>query len=174
MLDVSVAYNRYKFLGYEFLTWIWYTMEEDREKLHTIDPELVSLDIGNKIILENCINDAVESITIKGDEADLKEGFLALRKGAVVTEIHLSYKSGDHQWLFTIKGESLNISNLKTPETGPVEKKEDLDAAVLEKVFLYEKVVVLIDNIYKHFIHLRVSGQWDRTVVPKIKKWVAA
>ena len=94
MLDVSVAYNRYKFLGYEFLTWLWFTMETDREKLTKIDPELVSLDIGNKIVLENRINDAVESITIKGDDADLKEGFLALKKGTVVTEIHLSYKSG--------------------------------------------------------------------------------
>ena len=29
MLDLAVAYNRYRFLGDEFLTWLWYTIEND-------------------------------------------------------------------------------------------------------------------------------------------------
>ena len=27
MLDIATAYNRYRFLGYEFLTWLWFAME---------------------------------------------------------------------------------------------------------------------------------------------------
>lgn len=30
MLDVSVSYDRYKFLGYEFLTWLWFLIEKDQ------------------------------------------------------------------------------------------------------------------------------------------------
>jgi hypothetical protein len=33
MLDVSVSYNRYKFLGHEFLTWLWFLMEKNRSFL---------------------------------------------------------------------------------------------------------------------------------------------
>ena len=29
MLDIAVAYNRYKFLGNEFLTWLWFMIETD-------------------------------------------------------------------------------------------------------------------------------------------------
>jgi hypothetical protein len=174
MLDVAVSYNRFKFLGCEFLTWIWFIMENQEDILKKTDKELVSLDIGNRIVLENNRNNTIESITIKGDEAGLEEGVLSLKKGAVVTELNLIYKAGNHEWHFNIKGESLNISGLKTPETGKVEKKEDIEGAVLEKVFLCEKVLVLVNNLYKQFINLRVTNKWNKDVVPLMQKWIAS
>jgi hypothetical protein len=174
MLDVAVSYNRFKFLGCEFLTWIWFIMENQEDILKKTDKELVSLDIGNRIVLENNRNNTIESITIKGDEAGLEEGVLSLKKGAVVTELNLIYKAGNHEWHFNIKGESLNISGLKTPEIGKVEKKEDIEGAVLEKVFLCEKVLVLVNNLYKQFINLRVTNKWNKDVVPRIQKWIAS
>ncbi|MDM8524905.1 hypothetical protein QUF80_16165 [Desulfococcaceae bacterium HSG8] len=172
MLDIAVSYNRYKFLGYEFLTWLWFLTDKDREQLNKWDQELTSLDIGNRIVLENRLNDAVETLTIKGDDAGLEEGILALRKGSVVTELNLLYKSGDHEWRFTIKGESFNISNLKTPETGGIESKDDIEGAVLEKIYLHEKIATFIDNVFKHFIQLRISEDWDKQVVPLLRKWI--
>jgi hypothetical protein len=172
MIDVAVAYNRYKFLGYEFLTWLWFAIEKDQKQLRISDPDLKSLEIGNRVVLENRRNDALETITIKGDEAGLEEGILALRKGAVVTEINLAYKAGDQQWRFTIKGENLSIAGLKPPDTGAVEKKEDIEGVVLEKAYLYEKVFQFTDNLYQRFIRLRVSNDWNGEVVPRVKAWI--
>lgn len=174
MLDVAVSYNRFKFLGYEFLTWIWFIMENQQDILKKSDKDLLSLDIGNRIVLENNRNNTIESITIKGDEAGLEEGILSLQKGAVVTELNLIYKAGNHEWHFNIKGESLNLSGVKTPETGKVEKKEDIEGAVLEKVFLCEKVFILVNNLYKQFINLRVTNKWNKDVVPRIQKWISS
>ena len=172
MLDISFAYSRYKFLGNEFLTWLWFIVENDRERLNKIEKDLVYLNIGNRIVLENKINDAVETITILGDDAGLEEGIISLGKGAVVTEINLLYKSGDNEWRFTIKGESMNISNLKIPETAIVESSEEIEGMVLEKAYLYEKATELIDNLFNEFIKLRVSGKWSESVVPEIRKWI--
>lgn len=172
MLDISFAYSRYKFLGNEFLTWLWFITENDRERLKKIEKDLVYLNIGNRIVLENKINDAVETITILGDDAGLEEGILSLGKGAVVTEINLLYKSGDNEWRFTIKGESMNISNLKIPETAVVESSEDVEGMALEKAYLYEKVTKLINNLFNEFIKLRVSGKWSESIVPQIRKWI--
>ena len=174
MLDVAVAYNRFKFLGDEFLTWLWFIIENDPGALKDLSPELSSLEIGNRIVLENRRHQAVESITIKGDEANLEEGVLALRKGAFVTELNLCFKSGDQEWRFTIKGESLNLSSFKTPFSGPIETAEDVEGAVLEKVYLYDKAIQLVDNLFKHFIKIRVSDRWQNTVVPLIRKWISA
>jgi len=171
MLDISFAYSRYKFLGNEFLTWLWFIVENDSERLKKIEKDLVYLNIGNRIVLENKINDAVETITILGDDAGLEEGIISLGKGAVVTEINLLYKSGDNEWRFTIKGESMNISNLKIPETAIVESSEEIEGMVLEKAYLYEKATELIDNLFNEFIKLRVSGKWTESVVPQIRKW---
>jgi len=174
MLDVAVSYNRYKFLGHEFLTWLWFVLEKRPETLQAADPEMVSLDIGSRMVLEKKRNKTIETITIKGDRVSLEEGLLALKKGAVVTELHLIYKSGEHEWCFNLKGESLNFSNLRTPKIGAVEKKEDLEGAILEKIYLYEKVFDLIDHLYRSFVQLRLSDRWEKDTLSAIRKWMAA
>jgi hypothetical protein len=174
MLDIAFAYNRFKFVGDEFLTWLWFMIENDPGYLKGISPGLSSLETGNRIVIENRQHQAVERITIKGDDANLEEGILALRKGAVVTEINLGFKSGDQEWRFTIKGESLNISGFKTPFAGPIETAEDVEGAVLEKVYLYEQAIQLVDNLFKNYLKTRVSSQWQTKVVPKINKWIRA
>ncbi|MDD2389777.1 MAG: hypothetical protein PHP23_08605 [Desulfobacterales bacterium] len=173
MLDLSVSYNRYKFLGCEFLTWLWFVIEKEQERFLNKDGKSASLAIGNRIVLEKRIDDDThESVTIKGDDAGLEEGVLALKKGAVVTQINLVYTEGDFQWKFALTGESLNVTGLKPPETAIVEIKDDIEGAVLEKVFLYGKVVELIDRLYQQFIQLRVSDQWDNQLVPQLKQWI--
>lgn len=172
MLDVAVSYNRYKFLGYEYLTWLWFAIEKNQDEITKLEQEPVSLEIGNRIVLVNKHKDTVESITIKGDNAGLEEGILALKKGAVVTELNLSCKTGDQEWRFTVKAESLHMAGLKCPQTGSVESQEDLEGAVLEKVYLYEKAFQLTDNLFKQFITLRVSEDWDKRVVPLIRQWM--
>ena len=174
MLDVAVAYNRFKFLGDEFLTWLWFVIENDPKLLKTLSSDPLSLEIGNRMVLENRHREAVESITIKGDDANLEEGLLALRKGAVVTELNLCLTSGDQEWRFTVKGESLNISGFKTPVTGPVETDEDLEGAVLEKAYLYEQAIQILEKLFKNFIKVRVSARWQNSVVPRIRKWMTA
>ena len=172
MLDIAVSYNRYKFIGFEFLTWLWFVMENHPEVLEEADRDLVSLDIGNRLVLEKTRSKANESITIKGDQAGFEEGVLALKKGAVVTELNLAYKADGHEWRFSLKGESLNVSGLKTPPTAPVEKAEDIEGAVLEKMFLYEKVFDLISHLYSAFIRQRVSNRWAGEVLPRMKSWI--
>jgi len=174
MLDTAVAYNRYKFLGNEFLTWLWFLIETDQNLLRRYNPDLVSLNIGSRLVLENTRNNAKETITIKGEDANLEEGLLALKKGAVVIEIHLSYKAGAQHWQFSLKGESLNISNLKLPETGPVETPENLEGAVVAKTYLIEKIIGLVNNLFSHFVKLRVSDEWHNQTVSRMRKWASS
>ena len=46
MLDIAVAYNRYAFLGYEFLTWLWFVVEKEPGLPATVEPEITALDSG--------------------------------------------------------------------------------------------------------------------------------
>ena len=108
MLDIAVSYNRYKFIGYEFLTWLWFTIEKNSQH--------INITIGNRIVLENRSQSSLEKITITGDDAGLEEGILSLRKGALVTELNLIYQEDDNKWQFSLKGESLSISGFKLPD----------------------------------------------------------
>jgi len=170
MLDISISYNKFKFLGYEFMTWLWFAIEEG--KLINTDKKPILLEIGNRIVFENSLNNTIETIIIKGDEAGLEEGILALKKGAVVTELNLVYKENEQKWQFTLKGENLNIAGIKTPDTGNIEKQEDIEGVILEKVYLYNKVVEIIDTLFKKFIKIRLSNKWNDETVPLIRNWI--
>ena len=173
MLDIAIAYNRYKFLGNDFLTWLWFIIETGPKQLRQLDANLESITVGNRMVLENTRNNAKETITIKGNNAGMEEGRLAIKKGAVVAEIHLSYKTGAQHFEFNLKGESLNISSLKLPQTGPVETPEDLEGVVLEKIYLIEKVDGLVNRLFSRFVHLRLSKTWDNQTAAQIRKWAA-
>jgi hypothetical protein len=124
------------------------------------------------MVLENSRSEGLETITIKGDDAGLEEGLLALKKGALVTEMNLLYRSGDNTWQFNLKGESLNISSFKTPETAGNETKEDIEGAVLEKIFLYEKAVRFVESAFRYFVRLRISENWDNKIINQMKLWI--
>ena len=160
MLDVAVAYNRYKFIGEEFLTWLWYVIEKNQMLLK------------NWIVFENRRKESAERITIKGEGAGLEEGVLALKNGALVTELNIVYRSAELKWQFTLKGESLNISGLNTPQTDSPESDEDLEGYVLEKLFLYDKCLKFFNNLFSHFIKLRISNDWQKKEIGTIRKWI--
>ena len=49
MLDVAVAYSRYKFIGEEFLTWLWFTIDKNQTLFKNFDPDFVALEVGNRV-----------------------------------------------------------------------------------------------------------------------------
>jgi len=173
MLDVAVAYNRFKFLGDEFLTWLWFVIEQDPSVLRNADPDLMSFEIGNRIVLEKKHKKAFERITIKGEDAGLEEAKVALKNGALVAELNLIYRSAQQKWQFTLKGESLNLSSLKTPKIAPPENPDDVEANVLEKILLYDKILQFLEKLYKTFIKLRTSNRWQSHEISLIKKWLS-
>jgi hypothetical protein len=172
MLDLAVAYNRYRFLGDEFLTWLWFLIETDQNSFRTIDPDCTALEIGSRIVLENREKKSIERITIKGDDAGLEEGRLALKKGALLAELSLVFKTGENQWQFSIKGESLSLTNFKIPGPALPPSSEEMEEFVLNRYQNYNKINKFIELVYVKFINLRVSNKWSAKMVPNIKKWI--
>jgi hypothetical protein len=172
MLDLSTAYNRYRFLGDEFLTWTWYLVETKPDVFRSADPDCTTLEIGNRVVLENRRSKSVERISIRGDEAGLEEGKLALKKGALVTELSLVFKTGEHQWSFSIKGESLNVSSLKTPGPSQPQSQEEMEIFLIDRAGQLNKILLFVQNLYKIFIQARVANSWASKEVPSISKWV--
>ncbi len=172
MLDVAVAYNRYKFLGEEFLTWLWYVIEKDQNLFKNFDQAFVALEVGNRIVFENRRKESAERITIKGEGAGLEEGVLALNNGAMVTELNMVYRTAELKWQFTLKGESLNVSSLNIPPSNAPESDEDLEGYILEKLFLYDKVLDFLKKLYTHFVKLRISNDWKKNEIGNIRKWI--
>jgi hypothetical protein len=172
MLDVSVSYERYRFLGPEFLTWLWWVCEDDRVGLGVADRQGLALSMGNRIVIHKSGEGDAEEVRVRGETADFREAMLALRKGGLVTELHLECSRGDRAWRFTLKGENLAMIGLRTPPLAPPEEADEIEGAVLEKMALCEEVVDFVETLFQRFIRLRISEAWRREVLPKIHAWV--
>ncbi len=174
MLDIATAYNKYKFLGNDFLTWIWFLIETSKDISSILDmKDKVSLEVGNSIVLENRLKDnSKEKISIKGDQAGLEEGTTALKKGAFVTQINLICRINEDEYRFTIKGESLNVTGLKTPKTDLSKNQDEIEGLVLEKAGLCFKIFEVIDTLFLKYIKQRSSDEWKSQGLQEIKKWI--
>jgi len=176
MLDIATAYNKYKFLGNDFLTWIWFLIETNQNISSVLTSnDAVTLEVGNSIVLENKLGDkSKEKISIKGDQAGLEEGTTALKKGAFVTQINLICKINKDEYKFTIKGESLNITGLKTPKTDLSKNKEKIEGLVLEKTFFCFKIFKVIDTLFLKYLEQRTADEWNVKGLQDIKNWIGS
>jgi hypothetical protein len=172
MLDTATAYNRFKFIGHEFLTWLWYLIEKNDAVLNHSDLPAMTLALGQRMVLENPRENHAETITIKGGYSNFETGFLPLKQGALVTEISLEAKSIETTWEFNLKGESLAVANMRISSLGPIENDEEIEAAVLEKVYLLEQIHTYIDILFEKFLNLRVSNQWRQEFIPQVQQWL--
>ncbi len=176
MLDIATAYNKYEFLGNDFLTWIWFLIENDHNISSLLDSkDEVTLEVGNSIVLENKLGDkSKEKITIKGDQAGLEEGTTALKKGAFVTQINLICKINEDEYKFTIKGDSFNITGLKTPKTDLSHNEDEIEGLVLEKASFCFKIFEIIDTLFLKYIEQRTSDDWNHKGLQEIKTWIGS
>ena len=174
MLDIATAYNKYKFLGNDYLTWIWFLIENNHNISSIINSkDIITLEVGNSIVLENKLGDkSKEKITIKGDQAGLEEGTTALKKGAFVTQINLICKINEDEYKFTIKGESFNITGLKTPRTQILKNEDEIEGLVLEKAFLGFNIFKVIDTLFLKYIEQRTSDEWNHKGLQDLKNWI--
>lgn len=185
MPPVSEAFKNYQFLGNEFLTWLLFCIENQPHTIEDPTGSPVSLMVHNKIVLKKATGKTVR-ITIEKDSAEeAEEGMLALKGGAVVTELSLLMYKGEVEWTFSIKGDSFQINSLKPsvemPEAMHVEhnpeeigdkQRCDFEASVLDKTYLYVQAIDVIDGLFKKYVLLRLSGDWEGKTVPAMKKWI--
>ncbi len=172
MLDISAGYIKYQFLGGEFLTWLWFLIENPLKSAPLWADQVPQLILGDRMVLENRSVENFETVTIKGDHAGLEEGYLALKKGAHVAEMNIICRLEDQSWRFTIKGENLSLTNFKTPLTGKISNSEEVEGALLEKAYLYETAFQWIDTLFDAFLKARLSNVWTTQWVADIRNWI--
>ena len=72
---------------------------------------------------------------------------------------------------FTFKVEDFTLGSLKTPKVEKPEEDDDPDAMLLEKIYLMEVCLGLLDSLYARFLQLRLSPQWQQEVAD-MRQWM--
>ncbi|TNF30917.1 MAG: hypothetical protein EP329_13080 [Deltaproteobacteria bacterium] len=166
-MDLINRINYTRFLGREFLTWLWYRSDLN-EGMFDIPTGPVEVWFDAKLTLE-AQGDLKEQNVVKAEnptEAD--EARAALLTGKLVAEARLRIIRDQKQWTLNVKGDTLALSGVKIPA---LLSRED-DEQLFERFYLMEELEDLFADLYEQFIRTRLDDETWAPEVQAIRAWV--
>jgi hypothetical protein len=161
-------------LGQEFLTWLWFrsavngTFGDASGRPFTVSME-------QRIVVQGGEGEYLETASVSGVDSELREARMGLTVGKKVTRALLRLQRQPEEWLLTVKAADFSLSSLKTPkiETGGA-KDADPDALFLEKMYLIESCLELVDVLYREFLRIRLDAGADGWTqeVGRLREWM--
>jgi hypothetical protein len=166
-MDIINRINSTRYLGREFLTWLWFRSSRQSGIFEMTDGPL-EVWFDAKLTLE-AGGDIKESNVVKAENpTETSEAHAALLTGKLVSDARLRLVSGQKQWTVSIKGDTMALSGIKIPA---LLSRED-DDQLYERFMLIEEVEDTIAGLYQQFMGLRLDDDAWRPEVQAIRAWV--
>ncbi|AEB10383.1 hypothetical protein [Desulfobacca acetoxidans] len=173
MRDLVELLFAYRFLGREFLTWLWFRSEAETDGLMRLpETEPVSLAVGDKMMLETSDGEYRETLVLQGSRSEHQEARLGLRQGKLPEEMHLKLTRGRDEWQLTLKATTLEIKGLKSQNTSVQGDDEDQEAFFFDQMYQVEEVSHIMDGLFQEFLQVRLSPAWEQEEMPRIQDWL--
>ena len=168
-MDLVDRIETTRFLGNEFLLWLWFAEDVTGGKHEAGDSGVVEVSLETQLKLTDPLS-ARESISMRGDDPfGSAEADQALRSGKLPAKVLLRLKQGETEWLATLTGPSLALSGIKLPAL----LNEAADEPLFERMRLLEQLDELIHELYRQFLAVRLSASWASELLPALRQWVA-
>jgi DNA recombination-dependent growth factor C len=161
-----------RFLGHEFLTWLWFFIETSAGIVQYAEDKLAEPALGERMVL-TLPSEGKEKVVCTTQAYALHEARTALQQGKMVHEMQIAFKAGDNDYQLTLDSMLFAVKGLKTPKQLAGSDEEDPDGRFLEKMFFLEEVAAILNTLYKQFLDLRLSSEWESTTLPQLKQWIA-
>lgn len=163
-----------RFLGQEFLTWLWFKSDMAGGAVTTAMGD-IGFVFEKHMLLEMGEGESHEKVICQGLQAELKEARTGLRMGKKLEQARIHMVQGEYEWHMTLKASLLDFRSMKTPKTMAGSEEGDDEVAIegrlLDKIGLLETAYRIIDELLMQFITLRISNEWP-TELAQIQKWV--
>lgn len=161
-----------EFLGREFLLWLWFRTETDRGIFDLREQGKAEVWFDGRIILQSESDRGVDTITCTGEAAYMREARVALSEDKEITRAAVKLALGEDEFSFVLDSTWMNFSTFKAPRVMQ-DRETDPEGLFYEKIFLIEKAVSAMDEIFAAFIELRTGSDWSDTEGPALMKWVS-
>ena len=175
-MDLVDLITEKRFLGQEFLTWLWYKSEERGSTIFLPSSgEDIQLVFEKHILLEYGEGETTEKVICQGLQAELREARTGLAMGKKLEQARLQLVRGEYEWHLSLKGSLLEFKNVKPPKTmAASEESNDPDATegrIIDRIGLMETVVRTFDELFRMFLQIRISPEWSEEVA-QVHEWI--
>lgn len=163
--------HRTSFLGQEFLTWLWYRSDQ-QGGVFNLGGEHGEIEawFDDRLVISSLAVDAQENLFKGGHPTTSAEAMTALQKGKKASEAKLRVIKGAKEWSFILKADNLAVGSVKIPAV----LSKEYDDKFYERMMLLEELDQMVKALFKQFLLLRVSPEWEGEEIPAIQSWVAA
>ncbi len=158
-------------LGQEFLTWLWYQSDTAPGSFKDREGQPFFISMEQRVVVQGGEGETKETASVSGAMSPLKEARLGLATGKKVSRGLIRVEKDEMSWQFTFKSEDFSLNSLKSPKVEKDSEDVDGDGMLLEKIYLIEVCIALLDDVYKQFLKLRLSDAWHKEVVV-IRSWM--
>jgi len=164
-----------RFLGQEFMTWLWYKSEERGGTVLLPGTGDIQVVFEKHMLLESGEGEAHEKLICRGLQTELQEARTGLQMGKKPEQARIHLVRGDYEWNFTLTAAMLEFRNIKVPKTmTPAEEEsgpEAFEARILERVAMMEEAVRTVLELFRLFLQTRVGPGWEQELAG-IRQWV--
>lgn len=152
----------------EFFVWLWYASERDGGTMNLGEAGVCDVWVEERLSFRTPEEDKPRAVMTGENTSVAPEAKAALASGKVVRDIQLHLRRGDHEYTVTLRGVHLDVAGLKLPPHAPDGEGELL----FERMYLYEDVWYILQNLYRRFAGERVAEGWYTDTLPAIRAWV--
>lgn len=175
-MDLVDLIEEKRFLGQEFMVWLWYKSEERGGAV--LVPEIggdILVVFEKHMLLEFGEGEAHEKLVCRGLMTELREARAGLALGKKPEQARIRIERDNHEWNLTLKAKLFEFQNVRLPKTeAGADDRDDpaaMEGRILDQIGLYELAVRTVDQLFRMFLQTRTGPDWAAELA-KIQVWV--
>jgi hypothetical protein len=165
-----------KFLGQEFLTWLWWKSEERGGSISLPGQGDIRIIFEKHMLLEYGEGETNEKLICRGLQTELKEARTGMFIGKKLEQARIRMEQTQHEWNFTLAAGLMEFRNVRLPKTAESEedasnRREEAEGIILERIYLFEELIRIMNDLFRIFLQIRLGSEWNVELL-KIRNWV--
>lgn len=166
-MDLMDAVELGRFVGREFLVWLWFESDILEGQFDLPGGERFELWFETQLTLES--ESAEQEVTRMRGAAPstTSEAREALRRGKLPIQARIRIERGQQAFGFVLNAKTMNMSSMLLPQL--IKEEEE---RFYERMYLIEELEKMLDALFLRFLSLRLSPSWETHLLPFLRQWV--
>jgi hypothetical protein len=175
-MDLVDLITEKRFVGQEFLTWLWWKSEERGGSVELPGVGDIIVVFEKHMLLEIGEAEYSEKLVCSGLQTELREARTGLRTGKKLEQARIHIVKGEYEWNVTLGASLFEYRSVRPPKTAASSpdqqgSPEETEGMILERVFLFEELVRIIDDLFRLYLQVRLGNEWHKEL-HQIRHWV--
>lgn len=167
-MDLVDLINSRRFVGSEFLTWLWFRVDCFEGLLDVEGIGRIEVIFDDQLTLDAYVAETQRNDLRGGAPAYSPEAITALRQGKRPIKAKLRIIKDNREWAFSFKAEEFDLSAVKVPALLTKEPVEQF----YERMYLIEELEELLHALYREFVMVRLDDAWEDKFIGAMKTWI--